>query len=85
MGGLALDLQNEMVYWSENNFREINRAKMDGTSEQPEQVVKFPSGHSAHGMTIAYIPAPEPSTALSAAAAIACLGFLGRRRTAYDR
>jgi hypothetical protein len=80
MGGLALDLQDEVAYWAQDSFREINRAKMDGTSEAPEQFISFPSLHSAHGMTIAYIPTPEPGAAISALAILFGLGVLRTRR-----
>ena len=79
MGGLVLDLQEEMAYWAQDSFREINRAKMDGSSEATEEFIGLPSLHWAHGMAIAYIPTPEPRAGLLALTAMLCLGILRRR------
>ena len=80
MGGLALDLQSEMAYWVGGHFREIKRAKMDGTSESPERFIQLPTSHYPHGMAIAHIPAPEPGAAISALAILFGLGVLRTRR-----
>ena len=80
MGGLALEPQSEMAYWVGGDFREINRAKMDGTSESPERFLQLPSSHYPYGIAIAHIPAPEPGAAISALAILFGLGVLRTRR-----
>ena len=80
MGGLALDLQDEVAYWAQDSFREIKRAKMDGSSESPERFLQLPSSHYPYGIAIAHIPAPEPGAGLSALAILFGLGVLRTRR-----